>query len=304
MPDPINLRQLAYFLAAADARSMTGAAKALRVSQSAVSQAVAALERRLAVQLLLRHRSKGLTLTAAGAEVVADARALLAHSDELFATARSLGTELAGRLVIGCFLTLAPFLLPQLLEGFHRRHPGVHVEFIEGSMNELRRLLQNGECELALLYDLEVMPKIQRELLYTTTPSVLLHPDHPLAAEAEIPLSALSGEPLVLLDVEPSYEFYHTLLTNAGIDINIRYRAGSFEMARALVGRGFGISMLIQRPAIDFTYEGSRIVTRPVADDVNGPSIVLAHAADATLTRRARAFASFCRASLPPSGGV
>lgn len=85
------------------------------------------------MQLSLRHRSKGLTLTSAGAELVADARALLAHADELHTAARSLGTELAGKLVVGCFSTLGPFVMPQLLEGFQLRHPGVQVQFIEGS---------------------------------------------------------------------------------------------------------------------------------------------------------------------------
>lgn len=298
MLDPINLRQLSYFLAAADAGSMTGAAQRLHVSQSAVSQAVAELERRFGVQLLLRHRAKGLSLTATGTAVVADARALLAHAEELHTAARSLGEELAGRLVIGCFSTLAPFLLPRLLEGFQTLHPGVQVDFVEGSLSELQHLLRTGMCELALLYDLEVMPDIERVPLYTTTPSVLLHPDHPFAAKSEIALSSLSGEPLVLLDVAPSFEYYTGFLAAAGVEMNVRYRAGSFEMARALVGRGFGISMLIQRPAIDLTYEGTRVVTRPLSDRVPGLSLVLATPRGATPTRRVRAFAAFCREQL------
>ncbi|WP_407674944.1 LysR family transcriptional regulator [Phaeacidiphilus oryzae] len=67
---------------------MTSAARRLLVSQSAVSTAVAQLERALGVQLLIRHHAKGLSLTAAGARFLQESRNLLAHADELVETAQ------------------------------------------------------------------------------------------------------------------------------------------------------------------------------------------------------------------------
>ena len=73
------------------------------ISQSAVALAIGELEQALGVQLFLRRRAKGLTITPAGLAVLADARPLLAHAEELVSSARSLGGQLSGNLVIGCY---------------------------------------------------------------------------------------------------------------------------------------------------------------------------------------------------------
>src|SRR5438552_13597925 len=78
-----TLKQLAYFTAAAEEESVTGAARALNVSQPSISAAIAHLERVLGVQLFLRHHAQGLSLTAAGRTIFAEARNLLAHAGEL-----------------------------------------------------------------------------------------------------------------------------------------------------------------------------------------------------------------------------
>ena len=72
-----TLVQLRYFLAAAEDGTMTGAAKTLVVSQSAISTAIAQLERELGVQLFVRHHARGLTLTAVGEDFVRELRPFL-----------------------------------------------------------------------------------------------------------------------------------------------------------------------------------------------------------------------------------
>ena len=72
-----TLRQLEYFVAVAEAGSVTAAAAAVHLSQSAMSTALADLERALDVQLLLRHHARGVTLTAAGEQLVVASRQLL-----------------------------------------------------------------------------------------------------------------------------------------------------------------------------------------------------------------------------------
>jgi DNA-binding transcriptional LysR family regulator len=169
-----NLRHLGYFVAAAEAGSMSAAAEQLHVSQSAVSMALADLERRLGVQLLLRHRAKGLTLTTAGRHVLPEARALLARAEDLTSEARDLGGSLSGRLVVGCFQTIAPFVLPPLLQAFGTAHPDVRLDFVENSLAGLQRALVDGECEAALLYDLDIRPGITTLLVHNMWPHVLV----------------------------------------------------------------------------------------------------------------------------------
>src|SRR5215469_15316381 len=100
---PLSLRQFEYLVAIADTDGMTAAAARCHVSQSAVSVAVAELERILGVRLVIRGPGRGTSLTEAGRHVVKHARAILAAVSELGADARSLGRDLAGRLRIGCY---------------------------------------------------------------------------------------------------------------------------------------------------------------------------------------------------------
>ena len=78
-----TLRQLKYFVAAADAGSVTEAALNIPVAQSSVSAAIAQLESALGVQLLIRHHAQGISPTAEGQQFLVRARALLQDADEL-----------------------------------------------------------------------------------------------------------------------------------------------------------------------------------------------------------------------------
>jgi DNA-binding transcriptional LysR family regulator len=270
----------------------------VHISQSAISVGIAELERRLGVRLVLRRKAKGLTLTEAGRRLLPRARALLASSEELQEGMRDIGQRLAGRLMVGCFTTIAPLVLPRLLESFQAAHPDVWVDFAEGPLGELQSLLFEGRCELALMYDVDIRPGIDREVLYAARPHVLLPAGHRLAGRERIWLADLAGQPMVMLDLPPSMRYFSAVLAGAGVEPVIRHRTSSFEMVRSLVARGVGFSLLIQRPAAEVSYEGRPLVTRPIADDLDPLPVVLAWPSDAVPTRRAAAFAEHCRAVL------
>jgi DNA-binding transcriptional LysR family regulator len=298
MTERISLRRLDYFVVAAEAGTMTGAAQRLYVSQSAVSLGIAELERQLGVQLLLRSKAKGLTLTEAGRQLLPQARALLARTEELEADIRDIGQAPAGRLMVGCFTTLGPFLLPRLLEEFQAAHPEVVLDFMEGSLVELQRLLLEGRCELAVMYGVDIEPGVDVEVLYETRPHIVLPPGHRLAGEDAVKLADLAGDDMIMLDVPPSMQYFSRVLASAGVTPTIRHQTRSFELARSLVARGVGYSLLIQRPAVQLSYEGRPLRPHPIADDVPPLTLVLARPAGVQLTRRAAAFAEFCRATV------
>jgi DNA-binding transcriptional LysR family regulator len=298
MVERLSLRRLDYFVAAAEVGTMSGAAQRLYVSQSAVSLGIAELERGLGVQLMLRSKAKGLALTEAGRRFLPRARALLAQAEELEAGARDARHAVAGRLVIACFTTIAPFLLPRLLGGFQADYPEVVLDFVEGSLVELQQLLRDGRCELAVLYGVGIETDIAFEELHRCRPHVLLSPHHPLAGREEIRLAELAGYDMIMLDVPPSMEYFSQMLVAAGTRPVIRHRTRSFELTRSLVARGLGYSLLIQHPVMDMTYEGKSLRLCPVADNVPPLPVVLAWHTTAQLTPRATAFAEFCRTSI------
>jgi len=303
----LNLRQVDCFVRSVEAGTMTAAAEQLLVSQSAVSLAVAGLENALGTQLLVRRRSRGLALTAAGRRFLPQAKELLAHAEDVRADVHSEGRELSGRLVVGCFRTAAPFVLPGLLETFAAEHPGVELAFIEGPLPELERALKDGRCEVALVYDLDVGPGIECDALYQTEPYVLLSPEHPLAGGGEaLGLDTLAEHAMVMLDVPPSSAYFHGVFAQAGVQPDVRFNVSSYELLRSLVARNLGYGLLISRPAADVSYEGRPLVARRLAGDPLPIDVSLAWVAGVRRTRRARAFADHCRRMLPHhfGGGI
>lgn len=291
-----SLRQLWYFVAAAEDGTISAAANRLRVSQSAVSLALNELEKALKVQLFVRRKAHGITLTPSGAQALEQARALLRQAEDLETKTGGTSAELAGRLALGCYLTLAPTVLPRLLHGFGARHPKVTVDFTEGTQDSLQRLLLAGELDLAVLYDMEILPEIVQVELYQRAPHILLPADHPLAGGAEVALRDLAEEPMVLLDAPPSSHHTMRLCGDAGVKPLVRHRTSNFETARALVGRGLGYAMLIQRPANDRTYEGLPVVYKPITELAGYTvSVLIGWPRHTRPTRRSAEFIAYCQ---------
>ncbi len=298
----VTLRQLEYALAVADDGTMSGAAEQLNVSQAAVSMAVADLERALGVQLFMRRKAKGVTLTEVGRTVLPEIRRLLAHADDLHSMAQGLGQSVEGRLTLGCYPPLTPFLVPRILSTFPRRHPLVDIRLFEGSVDELQQRLLDGRCEVALMYESGIGPAVATTRLYTLRPYVILPADHRLAREdGPIPLADLRDEPMVMPDMPPSEDLYREVLSGAGVEPKVAFTATTAEALRSLVACGIGYSLVLQRPSPATTYAGPPLTYREIADDIRCVDVVVAQAKAARLTHRARTFTDFCREVLPPS---
>lgn len=285
-----TLVQLRYFAAAAELGSMTSAARELTVSQSAVSTAVAQLERTLGVQLLLRHHAKGLSLTSAGEAFLSELRTYLAHTEELAEIARSAGHDAVGQLTIGCFATLGPFHLPRLIGACERDYPGIRVSVVEAEHAALKQALRSGRCELALLYGYDLDEDIDTVQVGTAPAYVLVGRQHRLAGRSEVRLAELADEPMVLLDLPHSSAYLERLVTSHGVTPRVRHRTAGFETVRSMVAHGLGWSILNQRPASSATYDGQEAVALEIRDPIEPLEIVLASIRGVRLTRRAQAF--------------
>lgn len=274
---------------------MTAAASELRVSQSAISIGISELERDIGSQLLVRHKSKGLSLTAAGREFLPRAQALMAQAAEVVATARHFGQAIGGDFTLGCFVTIAPFVLPELVTRLAATDPPITLHFREGSQDDLQDSLQKGQFELAILYDTGIFPGIRTTELYATRPHVIISGDHPLAQQGSITLADLANEPMIALDVDPSLSYFTAVLRAAGVVPKVRHVTSGFEVVRSLIGRGLGYSLLIQTPKVEYSYEGRHVATVPILDPVAPLPVVLAQAEGTQLTRRAQAVAAYCK---------
>ncbi|SFI79499.1 DNA-binding transcriptional regulator, LysR family [Amycolatopsis sacchari] len=284
-----TLRQLEYLVTVAEVGSISRAAQRLHVSPTAVAAALTELERIFGTQLLVRRKAHGVSLTPTGSFVRARAAELLHTADELELAAPSGGRELSGPLVLGCYVTISPTIVPGLLEWFAVHHPRVRLTFAEGSQAELPHLLLEGKLDLAVVYDMALPPGLDSVLLTTTPAYALLPPDHALAARDAVTLAELAAEPMILLDLPPAAQHTLSLFERAGLTPRIAQRTSDFELTRSLVARGFGYAVLVQRPAVDRSYEGLPVVPRTITPEVPGVGVRMAWPRDVRLTDRAKA---------------
>ena len=298
---PFTLVQLHYFAAAVECGSMTAASRELMVSQSAVSTAIAQLEKTLGVTLVLRHHAHGLALTGAGRAFHAELRAFLAHSQELADTAANAGRALVGDLTVGCFATLAPFRLPRILASLREAHPAVRVHVLEAEHAGLKRALRAGECEVALAYGYDLEEDLVSTRIGSAPPYVLLPEHHRLAGRAAVALRDLADDPMILLDLPHSAGYFLSLFAERGLEPLIRHRSTGFETVRALVAAGEGFAVLNQKPLHDTTYTGQQVVTVPIRDEITPLDVVLVRARGTRATRKAEAFMRLCAESYATS---
>ncbi len=286
-----TLRQLEYFVAVAESGSITGAAARVHLSQSAMSTALADLERALGVQLLLRHHARGVALTAAGEQLLIAGRRLLAQAGELTSEAHGLGYGLAGALSIGCFEVLAPYVLPNLIATCSERYPQLRLDTREVDLDALAEGVLSGRFELGLGYELAPDPRLVVDRVFSLPPYALLPAGHRFAGRAKIGLALLADEPLALLDLPQSRDYFRSMFAAAGLEPNIRYRSSSVETLRALVGHGLAYTLLNLRSAVATSLDGDPVVS--LALEGSRPlEVVLVTAAGSRPTRRAEAVAA------------
>ncbi len=290
-----TLKHLAYFAAAAEHGSVTGAARAIHVSQPSISAAIAHLESAFGLQFFIRHHAQGLSLTPAGRGFLLEARSLLTHAADLRQNAVGLADSLAGELDVGCFITFAPLLMPSLLRAFAARFPETRIRLHEDHTEALLGGLRSGRFDLLVTYDLNLGPDLSFEPLAEVPLHVILPAGHRLAGAKAVSLQEIVDEPLVLLGLPQSRDYFLGVLYSLRLTPHIAYETPSFEMVRSLVANGHGYSIMHSRPVSDTALDGMRLVYRPVVENVRPTRLGIAQLRGARTRRMATTFAEFCR---------
>jgi DNA-binding transcriptional LysR family regulator len=138
-----TLRQLQYFIAVAEQGTVSGAAQALSISQSSITEAIKELEGDLGVSLFERH-SRGLTITHNGHQFLRHATNILASVSDARRAFADKEEDLTGTLNLGATSLVAGYVLSDLLARFRRACPGVEVTAIEDNGSYLEHLLIGG----------------------------------------------------------------------------------------------------------------------------------------------------------------
>lgn len=272
-----TLRQLQFFIAAAEAGSVTGAARALSISQSSVTEAIRALEDDLGVSLFDRQ-ARGLEITHKGSAFLRHARQILAD----VATARSAFRDEAetarGRLSLGVTSLVAGYVLSDILSRFRRAHPRVELNVIEDNGDYLQHLLIGGELDVAVMLTSSVRDRtaLHVETLLVSPYRLWLPLGHPLAQQEAIALEDVAGQPLIQLMVDEIEESTRRLTAALPVKPEIAFRTRSVEAVRSLVATGAGLAILPSLVYRPWSLEGDRIEIRDVSGDLPSVQVGLA----------------------------
>jgi flavin reductase (DIM6/NTAB) family NADH-FMN oxidoreductase RutF/DNA-binding transcriptional LysR family regulator len=201
----------------------------------------------------------------------------------------------AGALSIGCYQVFAPYIVPALAGRLTKLHPGIALTLVEADQDQIIASLRRRDTEIAVLYDFGLAADLKTEFLAELTPYVLLPEGHPLAEAPGVALEDLVPEPLVLLDIDPSREYFLSLFRDHGLEPLVGYRTRSLEMLRGFVGHGLGYSILATKPANNMSYDGRALVARPLTSAVRTSRLVLVTLRGASMSGLALEFAAHCR---------
>jgi len=295
-------RQLEYLVAVGDAGTIAQAAAQLNVSSPSISTAINQLEAHFGVQLFVRHHAQGLALTPGGRRVFKEAKRMLADAAALSSIADEVATRPGGPLAVGALSTLAPLLSATFRKSFEQSFPDADVSLFTGDQSTLFQQLARAEIDVAITYDMEIPQDVHFEGLIALRPCVILHPDHPMAGGDDVSLSEISGEPLVLLDLPLSRDYFLSTFRSLGITPNIADRTNDLSVARSLVANGYGYSLLNIGTGIGYAPDGQPLSIRPIREDVGHITLGLATKQVTSRSAIVQAFYDHVRSEIDANG--
>lgn len=290
-----TLKQIEYFVAAAETGSITLASERVHISQPAISAAISNLETDLGIQLFIRHHAQGLSLTPQGQRVLREAASLLAQAGELAAAATELSTRVAGVLSLGCLATLYPLVMPELLHAFKARYDAVRIEAVAGDQAGLIEQLRLGRLSLALSYDMEIPADLAFTPLATLPPFAFVSVRHALARQRSVSIEQLAEQPFLLLDLPISRDYFLSLFHRAGLVPRVAGQFEHMDVIRSLAARGEGFGLANAQPRNRASLDGHELVYLVLEGNPRPLTLGVMMMRHARCTQTVEAFLALCR---------
>ncbi|POT26083.1 transcriptional regulator [Citrobacter freundii] len=237
----MTLTQIHALLAVLEYGGFTEASKRLYMTQSAVSQAISALEEELGVSILIRERRKDIQLTPAGCRIVTHLRAIVSETNAVKEIAEQERKNPARTLRIGCFPSACACILPGIIRHFEQQHPHIKIIPFEENSTAIVDSLRSGDIYAGFVHfpvgDMYCVP------VYRDKFTVVVPEGHPLATHSTVSVEQLVGEPLIIS--KGRYELsIMTLFKEKGIEPVIKYEFNHPDTAMSFIRQGLGIALL------------------------------------------------------------
>ena len=284
----MDTKQLRYFKAVADNLSFTKAAKQLHIAQPALSMAVQKLEAELELTLLHRKDRK-VSLTDEGKHLYRHAAKIMQATEDALLEMQELKGLLKGEVRVGIPSMLGSYYFPPILMAFRHRYPQLTLTVIDRGADELQKLLEAGELDLAVIVDQFTPDSLQSSVFLREQMMVICPKEHSFAALESIEYEQLFSEELVMFNTG----FFHRnvvdrLSAEAGIKPQISFETNLLPLIKSIVKQGFAISTLMKMVIEDEPELIARPFTKPVWLDLS-----IAWRKDGYLSKANRTFVDF-----------
>jgi DNA-binding transcriptional LysR family regulator len=269
MSKDITLRQMRYFVAAAQSGQFSMAATVEHVSQSAITNAVLALEETLGTRLFERL-PQGVTLTPDGHDFLNHARHILDSVRDAVYKAPFRAHDLKGRVRIAASYTVLGYFLPELMARFRATYPDVEIDLRDLDRESIEQAVLAGDVDLGvvLLSNVENIRRFQHHVLIRSRRQLWSAPTHPLAQLNAPSLADIAEYPYILITVDEGEQSTLRYWEQNGVEPNIAFRTSSLEALRGLVAHGFGVTILSDMVFRPWSLEGKRIDARPILNAI------------------------------------
>jgi DNA-binding transcriptional LysR family regulator len=245
----LHLERLQALHAVSTFGSVTGAAEALRLTPSAVSQQLGKLQRDVGQRLIEPH-GRGVRLTPAGTLLAQRAHAILSEVENAESELDRLRNHVIGDLEIAGFATAARAILPQTVARLRKEHRQLKLRLSERQPDEAIRLVVAGHLDIALVNDwmnapLVLPDGVQRVLIMHDPVDLAVPTDHPLAARGSVELTELSAEPWITWPYGAiCHEWLTQTLRQHGLTPEVTHTAEEHQTQLAMVAAGLGIAVM------------------------------------------------------------
>lgn len=284
----MEFRQLKHFIAVVETGSISAAARRLFLAQPAISASIKKLESELNMPLLHR-RERGVSLTEAGQQFLQHAKQILQQSRDAKLAMQAIEGLEKGYVEIGVPPMLGSYFLPPLLMVFKHQYPALTLNIVDGGTRRIRERLLNGELELGVVADQDLLPELDSEKLMREEMVVAMTADHPLAAKDKIDYQDFLAHDLILFG--KGYYFsslIEKISKEENAKPNIAFTSNLLPLIKSIVRKGYAISPM-WKVAIQ---DDDDIITRPFAEPFF-IDLSLAWRRDSYLSRANQVFREF-----------
>jgi len=256
-------RRLQVFYAVAKQSSFTKAGELLFMTQPAVTFQIKQLEEHFDTRLFDRGHGR-LTLTPAGEVAFAFAEKILGLSEEMDVRLAEMTGDIVGPLLVVASMTIAEFMLPEILGEFKSRYMGVHPRMVVANSETIEKRVMEHALDIGFIESPSRHPNLQTEVCCEDELVVICNPHFPFARLKEVPADKLPNQPYVSREAgSGTREFTDDYLRQhgSGIDqLNIVMELGSPVALNAVVKTGIGYSIASRASVVSSQRLGDLVV--------------------------------------------